>query len=68
MSIPLDENGLRCDPRPVRKSLARNSTNFDWWWYEEKGGIQVMHDRGGVSGCFIPVAQLRAYLKRHDGR
>ena len=61
-----DEHGLPLSSKHARSCQNKSIRHPDWWYYEERGGITVVHVNGG--SCWIPVAQLRNYLKRHDAK
>jgi len=61
-----DKDGLPLYPIHARFDGyhgPKRNRHPDWWYYEERGGITIYHDG---RACWIPVAQLRKYLERHD--
>ena len=62
----------KLDLKPKHTKLGRG----DWWFYEETNGLHVVHDYNAresqglqrVDGFRIPLASIRAYLRRLDGR
>ncbi len=59
---------LRLDPLHLRQSLDNRKRLSRMWYYEETKGLCVVV-ASGIDGTIghIPVAQIRAYLKRLDG-
>ena len=65
---PVDKDGLRKNPQYMRHAMRRRETRDDRWYYEESGGLWFgMKGTHDTLSAWIPIAQLRAYLKRHDG-
>jgi len=49
--------------------LKPHNINPIWWWYEESGGICVVHGVGGNASenmVNIPWRSIRAALRRKD--
>lgn len=57
-------DGLPLDPTRARYVSDKRLHHPDWWYYEERGGISVVNAAAGT--CWIPISNLRAYIKRHD--
>jgi hypothetical protein len=51
----------------AKKHLKRepHKINENAWWYEANGGIEVFYKDVGMI-MFIPIASIRAYVRRKD--
>lgn len=67
--MKLDTNGLARAPIHARIYNRASQIEPNWWWYEDRRGIELFHcleGTGKVFNAVIPAHQLRAYLKRLD--
>lgn len=59
-----DENGLRRDPRNMRKPHSTSNAG-QWWYYEGREGLTVVREGGGQA--VIPWRKVLEYARIMGG-
>ena len=63
--MPTDN--LKRESTHLRVRDGKNLRSLWAWYYEERGGLTIVTDRpGDPIQYWIPIAQLRSFIERHD--
>ncbi len=61
----IGKDGLRRQTQNMYTDDDNRKRDPLWWYGEHKGGLSI--GRAGAGCAWLPIAQIRAYLKRHNG-